>query len=906
MATATFTVFSISALWIYTEISKSKQQIAHTEEAYYLEQRNLIKSEVLKVVSMIELFRSTNIQKTTEQLQNDILNYYSTVRINHGGYIFINSYDGDALIFDGVKIIGHKNIKNLTDPDGTKIFEAELEAIKNKGGGFFTYKFKKLDSAKPEPKVSFVYGYNDWEWIIGTGVYLDDVNIIIEEEKNKHQSILFRKVLHITLLFGGIVIVLLIIAMIISSFIKKEFEVFMSFLTEKPNVTTIIDYEKLNIEELKQIARAANIVINKQRNNEQLIKLERDRAHLYLNIAEVIILTLDVVGNVTLINKKGCETLGYDVEYIVGKNWFRHFIPVADKKILSNNFLLVMTGKSSHKLKDKENRSITKSGDERIISWQNKLIFADDGTIIGSLSSGKDITERRLIEKSFSESEEKYKLLFEKSSDPVLIIGKNDTFVDCNYAALKILEYRNKDELIGAHPDKISPNMQPDGSTSIIKAVEMIVKARQNGYHRFEWLHHNKNLVHFHVDVSLTVIPILGIEYLYVVWHDITYRKKQDAELIIAKEKAEQSDNLKSSFLHNIQHEIRTPLNAILGFSQLLKTKDLTSEDKFCYFDDIINSGNQLSRIIDDIMDFSQLQTGTLTVNASNLELKKFIAEIFKLYALVSQNKKINFTINYEPSFFNTVISADIYRLKQVIGHLLSNAFKFTQNGFIELGCNIGAKKITFYVKDSGVGIEPKYFDSIFDKFTKITSDNPTKLYGGSGLGLSIAKTILSHLDGEIWVKSEVNKGSVFTFTIPNIPVSIDINSQKNVLDKSTITIVTNHKKNFNFISKALRGTEANIVHISNGSKAVEFCQNNYKTNLMVMDIDLTGMNGITTTKAIKAFKKNLPIIALCTNENNKLAKEDALMAGCDDYILTSHNESVIRLTLALCLNTSI
>jgi len=355
-----------------------------------------------------------------------------------------------------------------------------------------------------------------------------------------------------------------------------------------------------------------------------------------------------------------------------------------------------------------------------------------------------------------------------------------------------------------------------------------------------------------------------------------------------------------------MQHEIRTPLNAIMGFSQLLKLGGHDTSEINGFYDDIINSGYQLSKIIDEIIDFSRLQAGFILINNENIELKMMLSEIFKEYNSNIENQTIEFTISACSSNHNTLVRTDVFRLKQIIGHLLNNAFKFTEEGSVELGYNIIDSKIIFFVVDTGVGIDEKYLNSIFDKFNRVTHKNPSKLNGGAGLGLSISKTVLNFLNGDIWVESEVNKGSKFTFTIPYRPLEVNYKIQKETLDKSTITIVTNRNINFSFISNILVDTEAKIIRINSGLEAIELCQNNYNTNLMVMDINLSGMNGVTTTKAIKAFNSNLPIIALCTDDCEKISKEDALAAGCDDYILISQNNSKIMLTLSLWLNKNI
>jgi len=906
LAIATLTMFSISALWVVTEIIKSKKKLAEISEFYEADQCEIIKSEVTNVVSLINYSRKyNNNNKSKNELQNEILDFVSKIRLNHGGYIFINTYDGRALIFDGVKIIGEKNIRDITDPDGLKIFDIELNTINNPTGGYFKYKFKRLDTFKPVPKLSYVYGYKDWEWIIGAGVYLDDLNLIIQDRKNQHYAALFKKVLYIIILFVVLLLVLIGVTMILHGLIKKEFDVFMSFFSKTPKEDAFIERNKLNVEEFIELAHSANIMIKQRRVSEKLLKKERDNARKYLDIADVIILALDTKGIVTLINKKGCKTLGFNEEAILGKSWFSNFIPLAEKQNLHTRFLKVISGDNNLAFENYESKIITRSGQEKIILWKNTLLYDSNGLITGSLSSGKDVTKIKTVEDSYFESEEKYKLLFDKTSDPVLLIGRNNTFIDCNDATLTILKLEKKEDLIGTHPNTISPVLQPDGSLSITKASENIANARREGFFRFEWLHINKNKETFHVDVSLTSIPISGVDYLHVVWRDISEKKKQDQELLIAKEKAEQSDDIKTSFLHNIQHEIRTPLNAMMGFSQLLKNESIDKKESEEYFDAIIKSGAMLNKIIDEIIDFSRLQAGIIFLKNDITELKKLLSDIYKDHFLNFQNKQVKFKFNVCPSNNNTIINIDIERIKQVIGYLIDNALKFTEKGAVEIGYTISNNNVTFCVTDTGVGIEKKNYKTIFEKFNRLTHKHSEKIYGGSGLGLSISKTILDYIGGKIWVESEVDRGSKFLFTVPYKPLEISEEIQKHWMDGCIITIVTNKNAEFNLISKVLKNSGVNLIHIKSSMDAIKYCQDNYSTDLMIIDVNLTGMNGITATKAIKAFRKELPIIAMITHGQKELTKEAALIAGCNDYFSLTDSKKTIWLTLAQYINKS-
>lgn len=906
IATSTFTIFSISALWVFSEIRQSNKTINEIKKSYVLEQRKQIKYEVKQVVALINYSRKNNKNKTTYELQEEILDHVSSIRLDHGGYIFINTYDGHALIYDGVKIIGEKDITNITDSDGLKVFETELKTIREEDGGFFEYKFKRLDTFTEVPKLSYVFGDNGWEWIIGAGIYLDDLSDFIINEKEKHQKLLTNKVIYIFILFIILSLVLIGVTLTFSKLIRREFSVFNSFLNKSPILNITIDEKKLHIREFQNMAHSANVMIRQNRKSDKLLKKERDNAKKYINIAGVIILALDKNGDITLINKKGCETLGYNEEEIIGKNWFSNFIPPKDKHRATTNYAKVIAGNSKSSFNIGESNIINRSGQERIIDWQNTIIVDDNGSITGTLNSGQDITETKLLENFYNESEEKYKLLFNNSSDPVLIIGNHNTFIDCNNAAVEILGLTNKDELTGKYPDKISPEHQDDGKLSIIKAVEMIAKARREGFNKFEWIHLDKNKKPFYVDVSLTVIPISGIEYLYVVWRDITEKKKQHKELILAKEKAERSDNIKTSFLHNLQHEIRTPLNAILGFSQLLKQQGLKPKEVQEYYEYIISSGNQLTKIIDEIIDYSRLHSGIINLNKEAIELKKLTIEIFKENYYRAQNKSIKFTITTCSSKSNSVIISDVKRLKQIMSNLIENAFKFTEKGMIDMGYDINESDITFYVSDTGVGIAEQHFNTIFEKFSRLAQKEVEKVYGGMGIGLSISKSIIGFLGGKIWVNSRVGKGSKFSFSIPYHPVDVYKKLGAKTLKDKTISIVTTKTDRYNKLAEIIRKSDAKIIHHKNGMEAIEFCQNECLTDLVIIDISLPQMNSITSTIAIKAINKELPIIALITDDPKNLSQEDALTAGCNDCIEFNQTEHAINLTLFLYLKPEI
>jgi PAS domain S-box-containing protein len=247
---------------------------------------------------------------------------------------------------------------------------------------------------------------------------------------------------------------------------------------------------------------------------------------------------------------------------------------------------------------------------------------------------------------------------------------------------------------------------------------------------------------------------------------DITERKRIEEELIRAKEKAEQSDRLKTAFLHNISHEIRTPMNAIVGFTTLLDTPEITDESRRQYIDIIYQSSNQLLSIITDIVDISNIETGLVKISRSNVNLNTLIRSLFEQYRMRAQEKNLvlNFSTHLDDN--EAQVMTDETKVIQIFSNLLNNALRFTKKGRIELGYVVRGEMIEFFVSDTGIGIAPEHHEKVFERFYQVEGPS-SKKYSGTGLGLSISKAYTELLGGSIWLISSQGEGSLFCFSIP-------------------------------------------------------------------------------------------------------------------------------------------
>ena len=247
---------------------------------------------------------------------------------------------------------------------------------------------------------------------------------------------------------------------------------------------------------------------------------------------------------------------------------------------------------------------------------------------------------------------------------------------------------------------------------------------------------------------------------------DITKLKETEQELIKAKEKAEESGNLKTAFLNNMSHEIRTPLNAIVGFSQLLRDDEVSEDERGRYVSIIHNSSSQLLSIVSDILTISHLETEQELLHIEAVNINHVINDLQVVFKQQARNKAIDLKIHTDLTDQLSVINTDKTKVTQVLSNLISNALKFTSKGFIEIGYNVKGCFIEFFVKDSGIGIPPEFQKIIFERFRQVDL-NVHKRYGGNGLGLAISKGFIDMFGGEIWVESKIGKGATFYFTIP-------------------------------------------------------------------------------------------------------------------------------------------
>lgn len=486
------------------------------------------------------------------------------------------------------------------------------------------------------------------------------------------------------------------------------------------------------------------------------------------NISEVIFQT-NFSGEWLYLSSAWTKITGFTIEESIDTNVFE-FIHPDDIESCISNLNALIERKISFIFN--ELRVVTNSGGYKWCEATIRITRGTDGKRNGFTGTLKDITERKRLEEEKNKTEEKFKLIFEKSSVAYLLI-KESRFIECNQACLDLYGVNKKGDFIGKYVKDFSPEYQPDGALSMDKAKARIEECKENSYVKFDWIHIKENGTEFPVEVALNTVPLMDGSVLFVALNDLSERKRVEQELIIAKEKAEKATSVKAQFLSTMSHEIRTPMNAVIGVTHLL-SEDNPREDQIQNINILKLSADNLMTLINDVLDFSKIEAGRVNIESIDFNFRNLIQNTASGFLIKSKEKGLDFIVDIDPKIPSNLIG-DPVRISQIMNNLCGNAVKFTDSGNVQVvvtyrGKNDDKVKLKFEIKDTGVGIPENKQDQIFDSFSQADS-NTTRLYGGTGLGLTISKKLIEIMGGCINVKSDLEFGTTFSFDL-SFPIS--------------------------------------------------------------------------------------------------------------------------------------
>ena len=610
------------------------------------------------------------------------------------------------------------------------------------------------------------------------------------------------------------------------------------------------------------------------------LQASKKRFRAIFDQAPVAIALLDTQGHPIISNLRLTKMIGYSSDELA-KMMFTEFTYPEDIDKDLNQFTDLIAGKiSGYNI---EKRYIHKNG---TLIWANlytTTLNDSNGLIQEIIGMVEDITEKKKIHNEIKFQAD----LINNVGQAVIATDLLGKVTYWNNAAEKIYGWSSS-EAIGQNIVDLTPARQSNE-----QAIDILKKLSSGKTWAGEFYVRRKDGSSFPALVTDT--PILDsngeLTGIIGISSDITERKHAEMELIEAKEKAEESDRLKTAFLNNVSHEIRTPMNSIVGFSGFLNDPDLKPNKRQEFTDIIIKSSEHLLAIIDDIIRIASIESGQEKIQKNEININ-LICDLIKDQFSSKANEK-NVTLSLIPGLTGDEadIITDATKLTQILTNLIGNALKFTHQGYINYGYKLKNSQLEFYVEDSGIGIPLDMQEKVFDRFRQIET-TATRNFGGSGLGLSISKAYVEILGGKMWLTSEMGKGSVFYFTIPykktNPKKLPDIPSVKGLdfefKTTKTVLIAEDEISNFILLEEMLLDSGINIIRAVNGLEAVRLCQLNPNIDLVLMDIKMPEMDGYEATKRIKEFKPDLPIIAQ-TAYITEADRVKALACGCSDYI---------------------
>ena len=607
----------------------------------------------------------------------------------------------------------------------------------------------------------------------------------------------------------------------------------------------------------------------------------------FINHSSVGIAISDLNGELKEVNDKFCKILRAKREDLLGRHVAEFtYLDDYEKEELEIN-RLVNREIDTYRL---EKRFIIKDKKHIWCDVSFYTNFDDKGSLVSLTAMIIDISEARKARLLMAESESLYRKLFE-SAPFAIVIMDGYRFANPNSKALELFGYSYED-FVQKTPYDLSPEMQPDGRKSEEKAKELIDAALTNENQLFDWVHQNKKGELLETQIGLTRVTVAHKERVMVFLNDLTDLHKYQKNLLEAKEKAEESDRLKTLFLNNMSHEIRTPMNGIIGFSNFLKEDDLDAEKRDNYVNVIQNSCNHLVRTIDDIIEISDLENQINLIKKEQFNLNVLLTELFSVFNIQAKEKRISLFIRKAFKDSEAFVESDKEKLTRILTKLLSNALKYTKDGSVELAYKLENNQLVFHCKDTGIGISPESQKIIFKPFVQDQSARANRK-GGLGIGLSIAQKTAHLLGGEITVESELDKGTVFRLYLPYkqvIQKEENDSKLKNTAQSKRIfqvLIAEDEEINYLFLETLLLKNEQynfEIAHAKNGLEAYEKGIKMENLDVVLMDIKMPEMSGLEATKSLKEARPKLPIIAQ-TAYSTEADRRDALDAGCDAFI---------------------
>lgn len=643
--------------------------------------------------------------------------------------------------------------------------------------------------------------------------------------------------------------------------------------------------------------------------NEQLVKKSLQQFESVFNgIADVMYVSDPETYEVVYVNDETKKIFGNDV---VGKKCYRVFQNEDKPCSFCTNDIIFNQKPNEVYVWEFQN--------EQSKAWYrcaDKTILWPDGRRL-RFELATDITEIEQTKEKLARSEEQIRHIAENSSEMIYQMSIPDGIYEyVSPASSKIFGY--PPETFYDSPILIRELIHPDWHEYFQNEWEKLLKGDMPPYYEYQiikkdgetrWLRQGNTLLTNDEGKPTRILGIVSdvtdqkeiekqlsnsIQQYEASNQQLEANEQQLKAMLVkletAKQKAEESDHLKSAFLANMSHEVRTPMNGIMGFATLLKENTYSGEDQKHFIDLILRSGERMLATINNILAISKIETGQMICKYSQINCTELFRFKYDFFLPEASHKGIELVMDIGNQHKDVFVTSDFFMLDSIISNLLKNAIKYTEQGKIEFGFYLADYKLHGFVRDTGIGIPAERQEAVFERFVQADIDD-VKVYEGSGLGLSISKAYADLLKGKLWMKSEEGVGTSFYFWLPmNKPVEnkpkpkIDTTSKNyKLLSKTRVLLVEDDPVGTEYLNGILTNKVKKIDCVSNGKEAVDFCKRN-AADVVLMDMKMPVMDGWTATKLIKQYNAEIIVIAQTAYALDGDRKK-ALEAGCDDFI---------------------
>lgn len=530
--------------------------------------------------------------------------------------------------------------------------------------------------------------------------------------------------------------------------------------------------------------------------------------------------------------------------------------------------------------------------DEELIHYKNefkifetfkKPVYDENGNIIGTTGLARDITERKKVEQELRDSEEKYRLISQNTSDGIISFSSDLNVQYVSPAYVKLLGYADEVEL---NRDMFSFSLvvHPEDREELGKKILTAIQEKKPELkYEYRALHKEGHYIWREDSARFIFDENENFTGAYVVARDITERKIAEQALQLAKEQAEMANQSKSTFLANMSHEIRTPLHGVIGFTDLLIQTPLNDIQRQ-YAENANASGKALLGIINDILDFSKIEAGKLELDEIYTDIQILLEQTMDIIKYQAASKGIELLLNVAPGIPRQ-LKIDPIRLKQILLNLLTNAVKFTETGEVELIVEYKETKkhrleIKFSIRDTGIGISKNQQSKLFQAFSQ-ADNSTTRKYGGTGLGLIISSLLVEKMGGKIDLESEYGCGSTFYFTFETIYSNKSEQFQVKDLIVKKVLIVDDNNRNRKILEDNFYHWGIDSYSCETGLEAIKILETT-QVELILIDYNMPFLNGLETIRAIRKIpnliKETCSIVLLHSNADDKIIQD-----GCKE-----------------------